>query len=607
MRSLKSFLKEMRKEERPLAVIAISMLFFICGAFATFLGVSRIAFGAGRLTDLLVLLGVVFIPCGYLILGVRHLRAGAIVALVSGLASAAALGIFGSLGLDFVLVGILPVVGGMLGLVAQPRARRIHLRKIKDFWFDFRSNRIGLMGIAIVFLFVLMGVFAPWITSQNQFGGDRVAERFSMPQWITFFPGHSDLPQTMRIPVDWSASSSDFVDVQRHEELLVNYTGGGDETSVHLHANFSYQCRPPPTFTIDFRWRATPVPEREVGYSLELVLVRWADGCGYSLWDSNVGSYDWTRVDPIPYKYDSVRPKPLPAKFVQIGLSDTYASQRFGLQSVENLTKTIFSEKGSYGLLMHIRFKPNSENVTCEIELSDVEFKILGSVYGVLGTDSLGRDIWSQLVYSTRVSMVIGLTAAVSLTVIGVLVGVISGYIGGVVDEALMRVVDALLCLPFLPLLMAMAKMFGQTYIYVIVLLAVFGWVGIARVVRSQALSIREKPFVESAKAVGAGRVYIMIKHVMPNVLPIAFAGMILSIPDAILTEAALSFLGLGDPRIMTWGKMLHNAFNWGGFRRLIFWWIIPPGLAIMILCIAFVFIGHSIDEVMNPRLRKRR
>jgi len=157
-----------------------------------------------------------------------------------------------------------------------------------------------------------------------------------------------------------------------------------------------------------------------------------------------------------------------------------------------------------------------------------------------------------------------------------------------------------------LPLLLALIFLFGTSIWYMVLLIAVFGWLGLSRVVRSQVLYLREMSFVECAKASGASKFYIMFRHLIPNVFPITFASLVLSVPGAIITESVLSFLGFGDPRAATWGRMLNHAFGFGAFGRLAWWWILPPGLAITFICLSFVFIGHAVDEMVNPRLRRR-
>ena len=223
-------------------------------------------------------------------------------------------------------------------------------------------------------------------------------------------------------------------------------------------------------------------------------------------------------------------------------------------------------------------------------------------------TDHLGRDVWSRVVHGIKISLAIGLAAAVVSVVMGIMVGVVSGYLGGVVDEALMRLVDILLCLPVLPLLMVLVYMYGRNVWYIVILIAVFGWQGLSRVIRSQVLSLRESAFVECAVASGASRAYIMFRHLIPNVLPIVLADFVLSVPGAIMTEASLSFIGFGDPTTPTWGREFNIMWTEGGaFTYFCWWWIFPPGIAITLLCLAFVFLGHAVDEIVNPRLRRRR
>jgi peptide/nickel transport system permease protein len=210
--------------------------------------------------------------------------------------------------------------------------------------------------------------------------------------------------------------------------------------------------------------------------------------------------------------------------------------------------------------------------------------------------------------YGIKISLAIGLVAAVTSSAIGVAVGVASGYVGGSFDEVMMRLVDILLCIPVLPLLMVLVYMYGRNVWYIVLLIAVFGWQGLSRVVRSQVLSLREAPFVECATASGASRAYIMFRHLVPNVLPVVLADFVLSVPGAIMTEASLSFIGFGDPSTATWGREFNIMWTDGfAFVNFAWWWILPPGIAITVLCLAFVFLGHAVDEIVNPRLRRRR
>ncbi len=225
----------------------------------------------------------------------------------------------------------------------------------------------------------------------------------------------------------------------------------------------------------------------------------------------------------------------------------------------------------------------------------------------MLGADHLGADLWAQFLYGTRTSLLIGFVVAVIAVVVGTLVGIVSGYLGGWVDELLMRVVDVLISIPFLPILIVFVAVLGKSLWNLIILIALFSWMSVARLVRSQTLTLRERTFVEAARGPpGATPGYIMRAHILPNVLGLVFASLVLLVPGAIVSEATLSFLGFGDPRVPTWGRMLQNAKSFGAFGELAWWWILPPGLALTILAMAFVFIGNTLDDILNRRNQER-
>lgn len=222
-----------------------------------------------------------------------------------------------------------------------------------------------------------------------------------------------------------------------------------------------------------------------------------------------------------------------------------------------------------------------------------------------LGTDDVGEDLYSQLLYGTRVSLMVGFVAAFMSTIIGTTVGLVSGYFGGKLDEFFMRVIDVLIIIPGIPLMLLLAAYLGPNIWNIIFILVFFGWTTIGRVVRSQTLALRELPFVESARAAGASDMRIMFTDLMPNLVGIIVPQAILSIVGAILGEAGLSFLGLGDPTTQSWGLMLYYAQSYGAFLRSAWWWIIPPGLCITLVGIGFTFVGYALNDIFNPRLRR--
>lgn len=228
-----------------------------------------------------------------------------------------------------------------------------------------------------------------------------------------------------------------------------------------------------------------------------------------------------------------------------------------------------------------------------------------GKVYGIMGTDDLRRDLFVGIIWGIPIALFIGLTVSIFAISIGLIYGVVSGYRGKKTDEAMMRINDIFYAFPALILLILLSVTFGRSIILIILLLMIFGWMGTAKVIRSIALQMRNFQYVEAAKLMGQSDMKVIFKHIIPQLLPLTFASVAISVPGAILAEAALSFIGLGDPTLPTWGQLLHDANTADAASRGIWWWIIPPGLMIALTGLAFFLIGNSLDAVANP-LRKQ-
>jgi len=226
-----------------------------------------------------------------------------------------------------------------------------------------------------------------------------------------------------------------------------------------------------------------------------------------------------------------------------------------------------------------------------------------GNMY-VLGLDNRGRDIFSQWVWGSRIALYVGFLSAAFSISIGTTMGLVAGYFGGKIDNLLMRFTDVILVIPSLPLIITLAAVLGSSVNNLILVIAIVGWPGVARVIRSQVLSLKERPFIESAKVTGASHARIMARHILPNVLPLAFLYMTFAVSGAILSEAALSFIGLGDINTVSWGRMLQDVSQSQTLKA--WWWLLPPGIAITLISLGFFLIGRAFDEIVNPRLRKR-
>lgn len=634
--------------ERPVVIVVSTSLLLICGIFELWMGsqivtIKPIHEGLVRIGNLWriidILIGFLFLLSGYFIFQLDQLDTGAATALLLGFIMTIWFYMTGAIGFALVFEGILPLIAGLMALREQKQiSRQIWLRRIKGFWTDFSHNKIGLVGLGIIVLYVAMAFLEPILATYDP-EARTPAQKYAMPEWIAIFnPDLRNAPRTVYMSAEWRWNSSYDYLVQRGDDKVIIRYEGNESIVIPLYLQYSYLWDPPGAFTFNFTWEAKlrfVDGNATAGYSLEINLTT-PDGKVYPLWDQHWETYRRSRCylknpDPPPTYYPGGRDytgkgysiyKKYGGKIPiwETSRSNCFVSYpvgqdpyiRLGYRGWESdkARRDLFSPPGdNYTMQLYVTIEPTQPNALCEVTVTELKFHVPGALWGLLGTEHWGKDCWSRLVYGARTSLAVGLAAAIISTLLGVVVGVVSGYFGGIVDEALMRVVDILLCLPLLPLLMVLIYFWGSNILYIIFLIAIFGWLGLSRMVRSQVLSLREMPFVECARAAGAPRSHIMFRHLVPNVLPIVLTDLILSIPGAILLEAALSFLGFGDPRTPTWGREYGYMQRLGGASKIIrnWWWTIPPGLMITILCVGFVFLGHAIDEVVNPKLRRRR
>jgi peptide/nickel transport system permease protein len=527
------------------------------------------------------------------------------------------------------------------------------VKRIRGFISALARSKRGLFGVAIILIAVVVALAAPLLTPYDPLFSYNLAGDYAQPAWARYLPGGGGLTQNM-VPVNETTllqspnvlkafnvtvtPSNETQNVVVQTSAISPVSGGSGSLEVvcqtsglPMNSNLTIQI------TRDFYYPYSGIPGAiyiaspgqfwpavyfasfgGVAVSPSLIFGQnWPTFVSPGVASYNVTSFPWglskTNVvlpGPISYSQENVTGQSATIstlKWVSILQSTICVFQQQG-PGVTTLDQ-LFPGAGSYKFGIQLTLtKVNSTgpNAQAVINVANLNLKLLGSSWGLLGTDSLGRDVFTQLVYGTRISLEVGLVSAVIGTVIGLIVGLVAAYLGGIVDEILMRFTDALLVLPGLPLMIVLITVLsnGVYNLNIFILVIGFmGWMGFARVVRSQVLSLKERPYVEAAKAVGAGTPYILWRHILPNVVVLIYVTLALSVPSAIVTEAAFSFLGFIDLSHMSWGRML-NAVSTNPY----IWWImIPPGLAIAILSLSFIMIGYAIDDILNPRLRTRR
>ncbi len=422
----------------------------------------------------------------------------------------------------------------------------------------------------------------------------------------------ADYPKA--VPPAWSAAFSGSRPAE-HRILEASEPGGSTERGEArldtYDLPFTYDEDEAPTF-VSFSHGALTFQDRPP--ALSLVLQR-PDGTAVTLLRSTVRGPrpgeepPYVRHDETPLRV-LVSAEPETAEAIAKLYAEAYGAEVPVSEIASDVSAALFGLPADDGTIEPLR---GDYTAQVRVALADpddtldwVRLVVGGSVYGLLGTDANGRDLAEGLAFGLPVALLIGLAAATVSTAIGTGLGLLSGYKGGRVDLVIQRTADVVNNVPLLPLLIFFVFILGAHLWLILVLLVAFSWPGLTILVRSMVLGLSGSQEVEAARALGASTSHILRRHIFPHTAPYVFTQLIFFVPAVILAEAGLSFLGLGDPTLPTWGQILEDGFRTGAVFLGYWWWVVSPGLLIVITAMTFMLLALAMEPVVNPRLRRQ-
>ena len=454
----------------------------------------------------------------------------------------------------------------------------------KDFWSEFRKVKSGIVGLIFLGIFLFILIFEPLLLPFSEANN----------RWkdITYWEDNpaSAAPQWTNLFTSRKRAVSEDLEISEIEEKKVGTIRIIEESFIY---NYEYDVAP-----ADLVFRAS--------------------GTGSATFIVSIERPDGKTIDLFR------KPLELPAdRTLRIAIDRSSKNEALNFLKSFNAmdgvtaqtvrtTDVIFSQvekslsfkpeplKGEYRIKVSMILQKEADTIT------STGMKIAGRVHGILGTDNSKRDIWSGVLAGVKWAMLIGLMTALISVSIGVIYGVMSAYLGGWKDSLMQRIFEIFISVPLLPVLIVMSAVFKPSIWVIIFIMSIFYWVGPVKTVRSMGLQIKEETYIEASRALGASNARIIFKHMVPLLIPYAFASMALYVPGAIVVEATLSLLGLGDPNIVTWGQILQDAHRGGAMLSGMWWWVVPPGMAIAFMGMTFAFVGFAMDKILNPKLKTR-
>jgi len=470
----------------------------------------------------------------------------------------------------------------------------------------------GAVGIAIIAIYIILGMAAPLISLHDPIKDLNLASDMAMPEWITLFPAYSKLPKNTVYNFDpkawniaiYSDNLYDVIITKYNTYMVINISRSGvingsnafiRNTILNATQQFRYEYDPPKDFLLRIYINYSLFGEDK--YLFKILLIT-PDDKKYTLYDSGY----------IPAGVRSYWNNPILISSNSLALKELN-----NIPPKENAARIIFGNKGLYGIIFVIEAESSTSasylvgNSYVLLNISLIQIQIPGLVYGLLGTNYVGADVWSQFVWGIRQSLLVGTIASSVSVLLGVIFGLLIGYASRLAREIVILLVDTIYLIPLLPVLLITLAIIGRNILITSLIIGLFIWAGLAREIGNWILSLKERGYVEAAKALGASDVYIMIRHVLPFTVHLIIFSFIVRIPFAILLEAGLSILGFGDPFQPSWGKMINEALLGGGIISGAWWWVSPPVIGLVSLSAGFILLGYALDEVFNPRFRDLR
>jgi peptide/nickel transport system permease protein len=387
-------------------------------------------------------------------------------------------------------------------------------------------------------------------------------------------------------------------------------TERGDTRVEVYDVSFEHTADEPPTF-LSFSLSDVSYTERPP--SLSVTLLR-PDGASVPLLRTTIRGPRPNEEPPYERHHETqlrvlVTAEPETAQATSEMLAETYGLEIPASRIEDDVTAALFGAPGPAGELEPLHGEYTAQvrlaMATPDDDVARMRFVVGGTVFGWLGTDGSGRDLAEGLAFGLPIALLIGIAAATISTTIGTGLGMLSGYKGGRTDLLIQRTADVVNNVPLLPLLIFFVFVFGARLWLILTLLVLFSWPGLAITVRSMVLGLSGSQEVEAARALGASSRHILVKHIFPHTAPYVFTSLIFFVPAVILAEAGLSFLGLGDPSLPTWGQILEDGFRTGAVFLGYWWWVVSPGLLIVFTAVTFMLLALAMEPIVNPKLRR--